>query len=421
MIFSKTYQYRKIFGVIVFIGVLWYQNEVFASKSFQGPNDINLVDIFQREKIDITNTRASTYSFKSEVKDNDALIQFPSGESDRKDNLGFLIGDKENIGKKEYRKLLASNDLGEFSVNHIGRIGSLIELEHNQLNSAKWSEKVFEIKDHDDLIGLAIDHNGELSLEIPGINEPGPYLVSVTSYEKSKPEEKSEFFITFQLREYEVDMMVDISSNMDYIFEGEEFEYFITVKNEGDYEAEKVIVFNDLPHNFQYLSSSIESFNPEQTISTQLQGGKIVWSIPIFPVMETLVIKVNGKVNSSEGNLSARVENKIGVISEGIELSPENNYVTSNNELLPFFIPNVITPNGESQNDIFEIRGLDQFKANHLVIFNNFLSDLVYESEDYKNDWRADGLDGGMYYYVLTGLDFQEKQHEIKGWLQVIK
>jgi gliding motility-associated-like protein len=76
------------------------------------------------------------------------------------------------------------------------------------------------------------------------------------------------------------------------------------------------------------------------------------------------------------------------------------------------FIPNVITPNNDGKNDAFEIKSL---KKPELSIFNRW-GKLVYYSESYDNNWSAQGLTGGVYYYEAQ----LDDENTCKGWLHVI-
>lgn len=73
-------------------------------------------------------------------------------------------------------------------------------------------------------------------------------------------------------------------------------------------------------------------------------------------------------------------------------------------------IPNIFTPNGDGINDYFEIGYGDDgkpindlsvyFLSNKLTVFNRW-GRIVYESNDYKNDWDGGKLPDGTYFYVL--------------------
>jgi gliding motility-associated-like protein len=73
-------------------------------------------------------------------------------------------------------------------------------------------------------------------------------------------------------------------------------------------------------------------------------------------------------------------------------------------------IPNVITPNNDGANDTFVISGIE-YLTNHVRIYNRW-GQVVFEADNYRNDWTADGVSDGTYYYevrvdghqdVLTG------------------
>lgn len=76
--------------------------------------------------------------------------------------------------------------------------------------------------------------------------------------------------------------------------------------------------------------------------------------------------------------------------------------VTITQTLLPgaLKVPNLFTPNGDGINDVFEIRGLDQYQSNDLSIVNRWGNE-VYHSTHYQNTWTGDGLNEGTYYYTL--------------------
>jgi gliding motility-associated-like protein len=62
----------------------------------------------------------------------------------------------------------------------------------------------------------------------------------------------------------------------------------------------------------------------------------------------------------------------------------------------------VITPNSDGINDSFVIRTDERLniKSWHLIIYDRW-GRLVYQTKDYKNDWRASDLNNGIYFYIL--------------------
>ena len=92
-----------------------------------------------------------------------------------------------------------------------------------------------------------------------------------------------------------------------------------------------------------------------------------------------------------------------------------NVYITVNG----FFIPNVITPNGDGKNDNFVVIGLDSYDRGDLIIVNRW-GNQVYANPNYGNEWNAKGLNSGVYYYILQLFKGANKEVFI-GYIQVIK
>ncbi|MFC3197075.1 gliding motility-associated C-terminal domain-containing protein [Parapedobacter deserti] len=82
-----------------------------------------------------------------------------------------------------------------------------------------------------------------------------------------------------------------------------------------------------------------------------------------------------------------------------------------------FHIPNIITPNGDGQNDRFVIVGLSDYDNAEVLIFNRWGNE-VYRSRNYQQDWTAQGIGEGTYYYMITlRKDGKETVH--KGWVLI--
>jgi len=62
---------------------------------------------------------------------------------------------------------------------------------------------------------------------------------------------------------------------------------------------------------------------------------------------------------------------------------------------------NVFSPNGDGLNDELTFQYLSSFPGNQLLIFDRWGNE-VYQKLNYGNNWRAEGLDEGTYYYVLN-------------------
>lgn len=81
-------------------------------------------------------------------------------------------------------------------------------------------------------------------------------------------------------------------------------------------------------------------------------------------------------------------------------------------------IPNVITPNGDGHNDYFVIEGLENYPRTSLYIMDRN-GKKVFESNNYQNDWGAENLESGTYYYLLRLND--DNKTEKGGAISVIR
>jgi gliding motility-associated-like protein len=80
------------------------------------------------------------------------------------------------------------------------------------------------------------------------------------------------------------------------------------------------------------------------------------------------------------------------------------------------FIPNVITPNGDAQNDYFRVLGLD-LESWRLVIVNRW-GKVVYTTDRYRNEWQGEGVASGLYYYRLF---HASRDISYTGWVHVLR
>lgn len=84
-------------------------------------------------------------------------------------------------------------------------------------------------------------------------------------------------------------------------------------------------------------------------------------------------------------------------------------------------VPNLFTPNGDGVNDAFEIRGLELFAENELLIINRWQNE-VFKTKDYQNNWTGEGLNEGTYFYVLRVKESQGSDWKVfKGYITLIR
>jgi len=144
-------------------------------------------------------------------------------------------------------------------------------------------------------------------------------------------------------------------------------------------------------------------------ILTATGGNIFIWStgestqsITVYPTETTTYTVVVGTICSTETAIDeVKVTVQCGIV-----------------------IPNVITPNGDNDNQYFYIKGLEQYPDSRLEIFDRWGVKL-YETSNYLNDW--DGLNyrnnlpvsDGVYYYILYQSDEDKTIH--KGFIQVMR
>ncbi|MFM7727947.1 MAG: gliding motility-associated C-terminal domain-containing protein, partial [Flavobacteriales bacterium] len=63
--------------------------------------------------------------------------------------------------------------------------------------------------------------------------------------------------------------------------------------------------------------------------------------------------------------------------------------------------PNIFTPNGDGTNATLVFDQLQFYPSSHLYVYNRW-GTLVYEEENYQNNWDGGDLPDGVYYYVLN-------------------
>jgi gliding motility-associated-like protein len=77
---------------------------------------------------------------------------------------------------------------------------------------------------------------------------------------------------------------------------------------------------------------------------------------------------------------------------------------------------NVLTPNGDGNNDQLVIPDINLFPGSRLAIYNRWGNE-VYHSDNYANDWEGKGLADGTYYYVLNRREANGSIKVFKGWI----
>lgn len=82
-------------------------------------------------------------------------------------------------------------------------------------------------------------------------------------------------------------------------------------------------------------------------------------------------------------------------------------------------IPNIITPNGDGDNDTFDVTSIGRYPKSTCQIYNRW-GNLVFEDLDYNGSWNADGSPEGVYYYVV-GVNKNSGMEYYSGDLTIVR
>lgn len=153
------------------------------------------------------------------------------------------------------------------------------------------------------------------------------------------------------------------------------------------------------------VSPIIDSFMTEtrfiETKSDSLVP--IIVSAPITSQPITKEISKETPIANKQESETPKAENKkqkeeiVAVISQTetfVKKEPKQE------EIINIKIPNAMSPNGDGINDYFKIYNLESYPDNELVVLDR-RGKVVYRCKNYQNDWSAEGIPDGVYYFRL--------------------
>lgn len=192
----------------------------------------------------------------------------------------------------------------------------------------------------------------------------------------------------------------------------EPFEYLVTVTNSGPDDAPDVKVSDLLPKQLLFDRSTppvkgIVQYND--------QTRTVDWKIDKLPAGATAELRFSAKAGES-GLVMASAT----VAAASIDPNPSDNTDIDQKEILDIKIPNIFTPNGDGVNDAFEIRGLEKYVENKLTLVNRW-GDLVYQKNNYQNEWDGNSLLDGTYFYILEVRSVTGTWKPLKGYVTLAR
>jgi gliding motility-associated-like protein len=149
-----------------------------------------------------------------------------------------------------------------------------------------------------------------------------------------------------------------------------------------------------------------------------------------LPVAENSKQSLINYIQERTSDNSVKAEAKKEITSEEVQqVISELNASNANNEVesstveetaYKIEIPNVFTPNNDGYNDKFEIKNIEHYPVNSLVVADRN-GKVVYECNGYKNDWTADNLEKGTYFYIFTYTEKSKSRSVIKGVITILR
>ncbi|TAH03608.1 MAG: hypothetical protein EAZ15_02690 [Sphingobacteriales bacterium] len=150
-------------------------------------------------------------------------------------------------------------------------------------------------------------------------------------------------------------------------------------------------------------------------------------ALPSTTLLPKASITVTGEYTVTAANISAGLitnqavvtglDTKNVVVEDKSGTTNDTDDKTVTSLVDGFFIPNVFTPNGDGINDTFEIVGLQNYSNVEIEVFNRW-GNQVYKNLNYQNQWLAEGLNEGTYYYIIQ-LKTLTNNKIVKGWVLI--
>jgi gliding motility-associated-like protein len=180
---------------------------------------------------------------------------------------------------------------------------------------------------------------------------------------------------------------------------GGTFNYDITVMDSCGYQKSSVGVINVLPNTLTVaiLDSSFACGGTPLALNSQAYNG--------YPTYSYLWSMVFGSSSTSQA-LSSTNPTSEGTYTVMITATDSCGYQATDIQLITVLppcmveIPNIITPNGDNVNDFFKIKNLEYHPNTSVTIFDRW-GRKVYENQNYNNEWKADGINDGTFFYII--------------------
>lgn len=196
---------------------------------------------------------------------------------------------------------------------------------------------------------------------------------------------------------------------------GEQITYVVEVINPSLSNADHITVTDLVPSDVLNIKWTTETAGTAKIVSGGTGSGGRVELVADLPAgtANKIVLTITGTVSKS---FTGKLENTARILATAATAEISSNTVATTVENADFIIPNIITPNGDSSNDTFKVKGLENYPGTQVTIFNRWGNE-VFRSDNYTNNWDGSQLNEGTYYYLILRREKSGQTTPFKGWL----
>jgi len=173
--------------------------------------------------------------------------------------------------------------------------------------------------------------------------------------------------------------------------------FTIVANNNGPDNATGVLVTDSLQSGYSYVSSTTTAgmYNPSTG----------VWTIGSLNNSTSQTLTITAMLIAKGNYINTAIIN-----SNDVDTNTGNNTSTIETQPTDFNIPEGFSPNSDGINDLFVVRGINNYPANTFSIYNRWGNE-VFSANNYQNTWDGKSTKGvkvggdelpiGTYFYVL--------------------
>jgi gliding motility-associated-like protein len=176
----------------------------------------------------------------------------------------------------------------------------------------------------------------------------------------------------------------------------------VTVSGECAYSTSDTVVVKNFVDDLaiSIIDSSSTCAKTKFTLNTITIGGRPVYNYSWYMIPNTDAI-------SSSSNLAYTSPESEGTYTIAVTVNDSCGYSKTDYEVIVVlppcnvFIPNIITPNGDGANEFFKIKNIEHHPNTTVTIFDRW-GIKVYENPNYNNEWKAEGVSDGTFFYIIN-------------------